>query len=44
VIAVTSAADDNWRRLEVRVRDRKLVVRARSGYFGRDSLNAVPQQ
>jgi VWFA-related protein len=45
VIAVDSAADANWRRLEVKVRDRKLVVRARSGYFGRDSaINAIPQQ
>jgi VWFA-related protein len=45
VIAVDSAADANWRRLEVRVRDRRLMVRARSGYFGRDNLiNAVPQQ
>ena len=45
VIAVDSAADANWRRLEVRVRDRKLIVRARSGYFGRDNaINAIPQQ
>jgi VWFA-related protein len=45
VIAVDSAADANWRRLEVRVRDRRLVVRARSGYFGRDNgVVAIPQQ
>jgi VWFA-related protein len=45
VIAVDSAADVNWRRLEVRVRDRRLIVRARSGYFGRDNaINAIPQQ
>ena len=45
VIAVDSAADANWRRLEIKVRDRRLVVRARSGYFGRDNaINAVPQQ
>jgi VWFA-related protein len=45
VIAVDSAADANWRRLEVRVRDRRLVVRARSGYFGRDNgITAIPQQ
>ena len=44
VIAVDSAADTNWRRLEVKVRDRKLVVRARSGYFGRENaITAVPQ-
>jgi Ca-activated chloride channel family protein len=44
VIAVDSAADATWRRIEVKVRDRKLVVRARSGYFGRDSgINAIPQ-
>jgi hypothetical protein len=35
VIGVDSAADGAWRRLEVRVRDRRLTVRARSGYFGR---------
>jgi VWFA-related protein len=41
VIAVDSSTDPNWRRLEVRVRDKKLIVRARSGYFGRDSgINA----
>jgi hypothetical protein len=45
VIAVDSAADTSWRRLEVKVRDRRLVVRARSGYFGRDNaINAIPQQ
>ena len=44
VIAVDSAADTNWRRIEVKVRDRKLVLRARSGYFGRDNaITAVPQ-
>jgi VWFA-related protein len=35
VIGVDSATDGAWRRLEVRVRDRRLTVRARSGYFGR---------
>jgi Ca-activated chloride channel homolog len=35
VIAVDSAGDGAWRRLEVRVRDPRLTVRARSGYFGR---------
>ena len=37
VIAVDSAIDASWRRLEIKVRDRRLVVRARSGYFGRNS-------
>jgi VWFA-related protein len=37
LMAVDSATDASWRRLEVKVRDRKLVVRARSGYFGRDA-------
>jgi Ca-activated chloride channel family protein len=36
LIAVDSAADSVWRRLEVRVRDARLRVHARSGYFGRD--------
>jgi Ca-activated chloride channel family protein len=36
-IGVDSAADGAWRRLEVRVRDRRLIVRARSGYFVGDS-------
>lgn len=45
VIAVDSATDANWRRLEVKVRDRRMIVRARSGYFGRDNVvNAVPQE
>jgi hypothetical protein len=35
VIGVDSASDGAWRRLEVTVRDRRLTVRARSGYFGR---------
>jgi Ca-activated chloride channel homolog len=35
LIAVDSAADGAWRRLEVRVRNPRLTVRARSGYFGR---------
>jgi VWFA-related protein len=37
LIAVDSATDGAWRRLEVRVRNHRLTVRARSGYFGRDS-------
>ena len=37
VIGVDSASDGSWRRLEVNVRDRRLRVRARSGYFVGDS-------
>jgi VWFA-related protein len=37
VLAVNSSNDSSWRRLEVKVKNRRLVVRARSGYFGRDS-------
>jgi Ca-activated chloride channel homolog len=35
VITVESADNAEWRPLEVRVRNRGLAVRARSGYFGR---------
>jgi len=35
LIAVESAENVGWRPLEVRVRNRALAVRARSGYFGR---------
>jgi VWFA-related protein len=44
VIAVTSAGDAAWRRLEVKVRDKRLIVRARSGYFGRDTAAAPSGQ
>ena len=36
-IVIEAASIDEWRPLEVRVRDRHLVVRARAGYFARDS-------
>jgi len=36
LLAVEAAERSEWRRLDVRVRDRRLTVRARSGYFGRD--------
>ena len=36
LLAVEAAERSEWRRLDVRVRDRHLSVRARSGYFGRD--------
>jgi len=37
LIAVDSAGEGVWRRLDVRVRDSRMTVRARSGYFGRDA-------
>jgi Ca-activated chloride channel family protein len=36
-LAIDSADDSTWRRLEVSVRNRRLTVRARSGYVGRDT-------
>ena len=36
LLAVEASERSEWRRLDVRVRDRRLSVRARSGYFGRD--------
>jgi len=35
-IVIEAASVDDWRPLEVRVRRRHLVVRARAGYFARD--------
>jgi Ca-activated chloride channel family protein len=37
LIAIESATDREWRPIDVRVRDRRLSVRARSGYFSRDN-------
>jgi len=34
LITIEPAADQEWRPLDIRVRDRKMTVRARSGYFG----------
>jgi VWFA-related protein len=34
VLAIEAASNHEWRRLEVRVRHRSAVVKARSGYFG----------
>jgi VWFA-related protein len=34
LISIEPAADQEWRPLDIRVRDRKMTVRARSGYFG----------
>lgn len=39
LIAIESAPGREWRPLEVRVKDRRLSVRARSGYFGRTPLH-----
>lgn len=36
LIAIEAADRTEWRALDVRVRDRRLTVRARSGYFGRE--------
>jgi Ca-activated chloride channel family protein len=36
-IVIEAASADDWRPIEVRVRRRHLVVRARAGYFARDS-------
>jgi VWFA-related protein len=37
LIAIESAPRSEWRPLDVRVRDARLSVRARSGYFGHDA-------
>ena len=37
VIAIESADRREWRRLDVRVRDERLRVAARGGYFGRET-------
>jgi Ca-activated chloride channel family protein len=37
LIAIESASLDEWRPIDVRVRDRRMTVRARSGYFSRDN-------
>jgi VWFA-related protein len=37
LLAVEASDRFEWRRLDVRVRDRKLTVRARNGYFGREA-------
>ncbi len=35
LIAIDSSAEGDWRPIDVRVRDRRLTVRARSGYFSK---------
>ena len=37
LIAIESAPHGEWRPIDVRVRNRKMTVRARSGYFSRPS-------
>ena len=37
LLAVEASDRFEWRRLDVRVRDRRLTVRARNGYFGRET-------
>jgi VWFA-related protein len=37
LIAIESASEDAWRPIDVRVRNPRLSVRARSGYFSRDN-------
>jgi Ca-activated chloride channel homolog len=38
LIAIESSSEHEWRPIDVRVRDRRLSVQARSGYFSRDNL------
>lgn len=38
LMAIESATQVEWRPIDVRVRDRRLTVRARSGYFSRDTI------
>ena len=40
LIAIESASHAEWRPLDVRVRNRHMTVRARSGYFSRDALGS----
>jgi VWFA-related protein len=40
LLAIESASHAEWRPLDVRVRDRHLTVRARSGYFSREALGS----
>ena len=37
LMAIESSNEGGWRPLDIRVRDRRLAVRARSGYFGRET-------
>ncbi len=39
LIAIASATEREWRPIDVRVRDRGMTVRARSGYFSRQSAS-----
>jgi Ca-activated chloride channel family protein len=42
LITIESASEPEWRPIVIRMRDRRLAVRARSGYFSRDD-NQVPK-
>jgi VWFA-related protein len=37
LMAIESSAQSEWRPIDVRVRDRRMTVRARSGYFSREN-------
>ena len=39
LIAIPSSTEREWRPIDVRVRDQKLTVRARSGYFSNDNTS-----
>jgi Ca-activated chloride channel homolog len=44
LLAVEASDRFEWRRLDVRVRDRKMTVRARNGYFGRETATTSKEQ
>ena len=39
-MAIESSTEAEWRPIDVRVRDRRMTVRARSGYFSRESVSS----
>jgi VWFA-related protein len=40
LMAIESSPQAEWRPIDVRVRDRRMTVRARSGYFSRDNISS----
>jgi hypothetical protein len=40
LMAIESSSQAEWRPIDVRVRDRRMTVRARSGYFSRDNVSS----
>jgi VWFA-related protein len=42
LIAIESSVQSEWRPIDVRVRDRGMTVRARSGYFSRSGASSAP--